>query len=129
MFKRRQAEPVSTLSFLLQTVQLLYTHVFTEPKTNYSKTTQLAITFSAGYLAGIICAIVSHPGDSIVSLMAKPDYKGKSISEISRSFGVINLCTKGLGTRIVMIGTIAALQWWIYDSFKTALGMGTTGDK
>jgi solute carrier family 25 phosphate transporter 3 len=26
-----------------------------------------------------------------------------------------------------MIGTLTGLQWWIYDSFKTALGMGTTG--
>jgi solute carrier family 25 phosphate transporter 3 len=51
----------------------LYTHVFTEPKTSYSKGTQLGITFAAGYSAGIICAIVSHPGDSVVSLMAKPE--------------------------------------------------------
>jgi len=28
-----------------------------------------------------------------------------------------------------MIGTLTGLQWWIYDSFKTALGMGTTGGK
>jgi len=26
-----------------------------------------------------------------------------------------------------MIGTLTGLQWWIYDSFKTALGLGTTG--
>jgi solute carrier family 25 phosphate transporter 3 len=26
-----------------------------------------------------------------------------------------------------MIGTLTGLQWWIYDSFKTAFGMGTTG--
>jgi len=108
---------------------MFYTHVFTEPKSSYPKTTQLGITFAAGYLAGIICAVVSHPGDSVVSLMAKPKYKGKSIMEISRDFGVWNLCTKGLGTRIIMIGTIAALQWWIYDTFKTTMGMGTTGGK
>ncbi len=28
-----------------------------------------------------------------------------------------------------MIETIAALQCWIYDTFKTAMGMGTTGGK
>lgn len=108
---------------------MLYTHVFTKPKNSYSKTTQLGITFAAGYLAGIICAVVSHPGDSIVSLMAKPKYKGKSMGEITKDFGLMNLCTKGLGTRIIMIGTIAAMQWWIYDTFKTAMGMGTTGGK
>jgi solute carrier family 25 phosphate transporter 3 len=89
----------------------------------------LGITFVAGYSAGIICAIVSHPGDSIVSLMAKPEYKGKTIKQITQHFGLFNLCTKGLGTRIIMIGTIAALQWWVYDTFKTAMGMGTTGQK
>lgn len=33
----------------------------------------------------------------------------------------------GLPTRIFMIGTIAAMQWWIYDSWKTFCGLGTTG--
>ncbi|CAF3722146.1 unnamed protein product, partial [Adineta steineri] len=40
-----------------------------------------------------------------------------------------NLCTKGLGTRVLMIGTLTGFQWWIYDTFKTAMGMGTTGGK
>ncbi|UJR20186.1 hypothetical protein I4U23_023318 [Adineta vaga] len=129
LWSRQIPYTVTKFYFFEKTVQMFYTHVFTEPKSSYSKTTQLGITFAAGYLAGIICAIVSHPGDSIVSLMAKPEYKGKSVKEISRDFGTWNLCTKGLGPRIIMIGTIAALQWWIYDTFKTAMGMGTTGGK
>jgi solute carrier family 25 (mitochondrial phosphate transporter), member 3 len=39
----------------------------------------------------------------------------------------MTVCTKGLGTRILMIGTLTGLQWWIYDSYKAALGMGTSG--
>ena len=39
------------------------------------------------------------------------------------------LATKGLGTRVLMIGTLTGFQWWIYDTFKTAMGMGTTGGK
>jgi solute carrier family 25 phosphate transporter 3 len=31
--------------------------------------------------------------------------------------------------RISMIGAIAGLQWWIYDIFKTAMAIGTTGGK
>jgi hypothetical protein len=31
------------------------------------------------------------------------------------------------GVRIVMIGTLTGLQWWIYDTFKTLNGMGTSG--
>jgi len=26
-----------------------------------------------------------------------------------------------------MIGTLTGLQWWIYDSFKVAMGLATTG--
>ena len=32
----------------------------------------------------------------------------------------------GLGTRIIMIGTLTGLQWWIYGSFKNAMGFGTS---
>jgi len=110
-------------------VQSFYRHVFTNPKESYSKSTQLGVTFASGYLAGVICAIVSHPADSLVSLMGKETNKGKSLGQIAGEVGMVNLCTRGLGTRIIMIGTLTGLQWWIYDSFKTTMGMGTTGGK
>eukprot|EP00992_Anisonema_acinus_P011133 TRINITY_DN7158_c0_g1_i1.p1 TRINITY_DN7158_c0_g1~~TRINITY_DN7158_c0_g1_i1.p1 ORF type:complete len:334 (+),score=104.06 TRINITY_DN7158_c0_g1_i1:51-1004(+) len=108
-------------------VSLFYQKVFTKPKNEYSKATQLSITFASGYLAGIICAIVSHPADTLVSLKGKSENASKGFGTIAKDFGYGNLFTKGLGTRIIMIGTLTGLQWWIYDSFKTALGMGTTG--
>ncbi|KDO20415.1 hypothetical protein SPRG_14353 [Saprolegnia parasitica CBS 223.65] len=103
------------------------TRTLTEPKDSYPKSTQLGVTFASGYLAGVICAIVSHPADSLVSLMGKAENKGKGLGQIASETGLANLATKGLGTRIIMIGTLTGLQWWIYDSFKSALGMGTTG--
>ena len=111
------------------TVELFYRHIFTRPKETYGKPTQLGITFASGYLAGIVCAVVSHPADSVVSLMGKPANKGKSIGQIASETGMVSLATKGLGTRVLMIGTLTGFQWWIYDSFKTAMGMGTTGGK
>jgi len=110
-------------------VQSFYRHVFTAPKDSYPKSTQLGITFASGYLAGVICAIVSHPADSLVSLMGKEAHKGKSLGAIASEVGMKNLCTRGLGTRIIMIGTLTGLQWWIYDTFKSLMGMGTTGGK
>ena len=92
--------------FFEKIVQLFYTHVFTEPKESYAKTTQLGVTFSSGYLAGVVCAIVSHPADTIVSLMGKPAHKGKSVGQIASETGVVTLATKGLGTRVIMIGTL-----------------------
>jgi solute carrier family 25 phosphate transporter 3 len=115
--------------FFEKVVQAFYTYVFTEPKNTYSKATQLSITFASGYLAGVICAIVSQAPDNLVSQMGKSANKGKSFSQIASEQGAKNLFTKGIGTRILMIGTLTGLQWWIYDTFKTALGMGTTGGK
>ena len=110
-------------------VNAFYTYVFTAPKDTYSKTTQLGVTFASGYLAGVVCAIVSHPADSLVSLMGKAENRGKGLGQIASEVGITSLATKGLGTRVIMIGTLTGFQWWIYDSFKTSMGMGTTGGK
>ena len=118
---------VAKFFFFEKSVEAFYTYVFTQPKESYDKPTQLGITFASGYLAGIICAIVSHPADSLVSLMGKAEHKGKSMGQIASEVGLRDLAVKGLMPRIVMIGTLTGLQWWIYDSFKTAMGMGTTG--
>lgn len=113
--------------FFERIVRMFYQYVFTKPKDQYSKATQLSITFASGYLAGIICAVVSHPADTLVSARGKASNAGKSYGQIAREMGYLSICTKGLGTRILMIGTLTGLQWWIYDSYKTALGMGTSG--
>lgn len=90
--------------FFEKIVQLFYTHVFTQPKETYNKPTQLGVTFTSGYLAGVVCAIVSHPADSLVSQLGKAANKGKSLSAIASEVGFVTLATKGLGTRVVMIG-------------------------
>lgn len=113
--------------FFEKIVQFMYDNVFVEPKDSYSKSTQLGITFASGYLSGIICALVSHPADNIVSQLAKVENKGKGIGIIAKEVGVKNLFTKGLCTRVLMIGTLTGLQWWIYDTFKAVMGLGTSG--
>lgn len=129
LWSRQIPYTMAKFFFFEKIVQLFYTHVFTEPKDTYSKPTQLGITFGSGYLAGVVCAIVSHPADSLVSQLGKPENKGKSFGTIVGEVGFGNLATKGLGTRVIMIGTLTGFQWWIYDSFKSAMGMGTTGGK
>ena len=37
------------------------------PKESYNKLQQLGVSFVGGYIAGIFCAIVSHPADTMVS--------------------------------------------------------------
>jgi solute carrier family 25 phosphate transporter 3 len=129
LWSRQIPYTMAKFFFFEKIVQLFYTHVFTEPKSSYGKGTQLGVTFASGYLAGVICAIVSHPADSLVSLLGKTENKGKNFGTIAKEVGIVGLATKGLGTRVIMIGTLTGFQWWIYDTFKTAFGMGTTGGK
>ena len=65
-------------------MELFYKFVFTQPRNEYSKSTQLSITFASGYIAGVVCAIVSHPADSMVSQLSKASNKGKSLSAFTR---------------------------------------------
>lgn len=97
-------------------VGLFYQHVFTAPKDTYGKPTQLGVTFASGYIAGVVCAVVSHPADSVVSLMGKAENKGKSIGQIASEVGIAKLATGGLGTRVIMIGTLTGA----YSSFFAA---------
>jgi len=129
LWSRQIPYTMAKFFFFEYIVGLFYSHVFTAPKETYSKPTQLGVTFASGYLAGVVCAVVSHPADSLVSLQGKEAYKGKSLGQIANEVGFKSLATKGLGTRVIMIGTLTGFQWWIYDSFKTAMGMGTTGGK
>jgi solute carrier family 25 phosphate transporter 3 len=100
-----------------RTVELLYNHVVPKPRGHCSKAEQLIVTFAAGYIAGVFCAIISHPADTIVSYMNKA--KGSTVVSSAKALGLKGLWG-GLGPRIIMIGTLTALQWFIYDSVKVA---------
>merc|ERR1711974_429813 len=54
-----------------RTVEALYAYVVPKPRDQCSKSEQLVVTFAAGYIAGVFCAIVSHPADTVVSYMNK----------------------------------------------------------
>jgi solute carrier family 25 phosphate transporter 3 len=127
LWSRQIPYTMAKFYFFEKVVELFYTHLLTKPRSEYSRSTQLSVTFASGYIAGVVCAIVSHPADSMVSLLGKAENKGKSLGAIASEFGLMNLATKGLGTRIIMIGTLTGLQWWIYDTFKSYFGLGTSG--
>jgi len=101
-----------------KTVELLYKHVVPKPRSECTKGEQLIVTFAAGYIAGVFCAIVSHPADCVVSVLNKTP--GASAGQVAKDLGFKGLWA-GLGPRIIMIGTLTALQWFIYDSVKVAL--------
>ena len=98
-----------------KTVVALYDYVVPKPRDQCNKAEQLVVTFAAGYIAGVFCAIVSHPADTLVSYMNK--VQGSGISSSVKDLGFAGLWA-GLGPRIIMIGTLTALQWFIYDGVK-----------
>lgn len=95
-------------------------------KSDMSTATQLAITFGCGYWAGIFCAVTTQPMDNLVSMKGNPQYKDASWGAMAKEMGTKDLFTKGLATRIVMIGTLTGLQWYIYGSWKSICGFGTS---
>jgi solute carrier family 25 phosphate transporter 3 len=65
----------------------------------------------SGYLAGIFCAIVSHPADTMVSKLNNVKTEGstaENVKMIYKDIGFSGLW-RGLGTRIIMIGTLTGL--------------------
>lgn len=110
-------------------VELIYAKLPTK-KQDMSKLQQTGVSFLGGYIAGIFCAIVSHPADVMVSKVNNDTRPGESIAQaVSRIYKQIGFggLWNGLGVRIVMIGTLTGCQWLIYDSFKVMSGLPTTG--
>lgn len=67
----------------------------------------------SGYLAGIFCAIVSHPADTMVSKLNNMTTEAgvstmDNCKTIYKEIG-FNGLWRGLGTRILMIGTLTGL--------------------
>lgn len=127
LWSRQIPYTMAKFYFFEKVVEFFYTNVFTNPRESYPKSTQLGITFASGYIAGVICALVSQPADNLVSQMGKAENKGKSFGQMASEQGAKQLFMNGLGARVLMIGTLTGLQWWIYDSFKTVMGLGTSG--
>lgn len=97
-----------------------------KPKDSYGPLAQTGVSFLGGYIAGIGCATVSHPADVMVSKLNSGRKAGEGAgAALARIYGDIGFMGlwNGLPTRIVMIGTLTAFQWLIYDSFKVYLGV------
>ena len=97
-----------------------------KPKEAYNTLQQTGVSFLGGYIAGIGCAVISHPADVMVSKLNADRKAGEGAgAAISRIYGNIGFrgLWNGLPVRIGMIGTLTAFQWLIYDSFKVYLGV------
>ena len=62
-------------------VENLYKYAIPTPKDQCSKSLQLGVSFAGGYVAGVFCAIVSHPADNLVSFLNNA--KGATVGDVS----------------------------------------------
>lgn len=80
----------------------------------------------SGLAAGLAAAVISQPADTLLSKINKTKaLPGETtvgrLVKFSGELGVVGLFT-GLTTRLIMVGTITALQFGIYGEIKAALG-------
>jgi solute carrier family 25 phosphate transporter 3 len=68
-----------------RTVEALYKYVVPKPRDQCTKSEQLGVTFAAGYIAGVFCAVVSHPADTVVSKLNND--KGSTALDIAKKLG------------------------------------------
>jgi solute carrier family 25 phosphate transporter 3 len=92
-----------------------------------SQTTNVGISLASGVIAGVASAIISHPADTLLSKVNKKGAGGDGpmmsrLMNIAKEVGFVNLCTVGLIPRCVMIGTLTAGQFGIFDTVMNALG-------
>lgn len=114
-----------------KTVELIYGYL-PKSKEEYSLLAQTGVSFLGGYIAGVFCAVVSHPADVMVSKINAEKQAGESTgAAVGRIYSKIGFggLWNGLPVRIVMVGTLTGLQWLFYDSFKAYVGLPTTGAK
>jgi solute carrier family 25 phosphate transporter 3 len=97
-----------------------------DPKTSSGAVT-MGVSLSSGVVAGVAAAIISHPADTLLSLVNKEGAGGEGpimvrLGRIAAEIGFAKLCLTGLGARCVMIGTLTAGQFGIFDSIMAMTG-------
>mmetsp|Transcript_14781 Transcript_14781/g.27350 ORF Transcript_14781/g.27350 Transcript_14781/m.27350 type:complete len:344 (+) Transcript_14781:62-1093(+) len=89
--------------------------------------TKLAVSLSSGVIAGVAAAIISHPADTLLSVINKPGAGGEGgmftrLGRIAAEMGFAKLMFVGLPARCVMIGTLTAGQFALFDTVMLMTG-------
>jgi len=120
--------PYTCAKFVVQgsVADSVYGSMGSSPK-DVSGGTALGISLFSGVIAGVAAAIISHPADTLLSKVNKAGAGGDGpmmtrLMNIAKEIGFFKLCTVGLGPRCVMIGTLTAGQFGIFDTVMNALG-------
>jgi len=89
--------------------------------------TKMGVSLTSGVVAGVAAAIISHPADTLLSKINKKGAGGEGsmvtrLGRIASEIGFKSLCLTGLAPRCVMIGTLTAGQFLIFDTLMPIMG-------
>lgn len=92
-----------------------------------SYATQIGLAVTSGFGAGAVAAVISHPADTLLTLINKSSAGGdeglvKKMGNIVRSMGLYRLSTTALFTRILHVGFLTAGQFLVFDVGLATLG-------
>lgn len=120
--------PYTMAKFAVQgaAAEQIYASMGETPK-SLSPGGNLSVSLGSGIIAGVAAAIISHPADTLLSLVNKEGAGGSGsiasrLKNLARETGFRKLCLNGLGPRCVMIGTLTAGQFAIFDTVLAATG-------
>ncbi|KAI8616819.1 phosphate transport protein [Chytriomyces sp. MP71] len=87
----------------------------------------LGVSLGSGVVAGVAAAIISHPADTLLSMVNKEGAGGNGsitsrLFNLARETGLARLALNGLGPRCVMIGVLTAGQFVVFDSVMPLIG-------
>jgi solute carrier family 25 phosphate transporter 3 len=90
------------------------------PLAEVKGSSKLYVSIASGVIAGVAAAIISHPADTLLSKVNKAGAGGSGgvltrLSNIAAEIGFVKLATVGLMPRCVMIGTLTAGQFLLFD--------------
>ncbi|KAJ8598338.1 hypothetical protein CTAYLR_002970 [Chrysophaeum taylorii] len=104
--------------------EMIYTSLDASPEKPPAIGT-IGVSLSSGVIAGVAAAIISHPADTLLSKINKGGGEGSMFARMGNivsETGLWKLCTQGLFARCVMIGSLTAGQFGIYDIVMNAVG-------
>ena len=120
--------PYTMAKFAVQGIaaEKIYDSLGKTPK-EMSSSENISVSLASGVVAGVSAAIISHPADTLLSKINKAGAGGSGgmfsrLGNIAAETGLWKLCTQGLGARCVMIGTLTAGQFGLFDIVMNATG-------
>ena len=120
--------PYTMAKFAVQgkTAETMYGSMGTSPD-KMSKGANICVSLASGVVAGVVAATISHPADTLLSKINKAGAGGEGsmmtrLMNITAETGIVKLCTQGLFARWIMIGTLTAGQFGIFDIVMNAVG-------